>query len=101
MKAVNQVLVAGSYAAVAEAMLWENGSTYPWIRCWRLCGGQPAPGPDHRAAGMLVGSYPLGFRLALHHKDLGIALDAAESAARATDQPPGETEHDLMQGGTG
>ena len=28
---------------------------------------------------MLAGRYPLGFKLALHHKDLGIALDAAKS----------------------
>ena len=26
---------------------------------------------------MLTASYPLGFRMSLHHKDLGIALDAA------------------------
>jgi 3-hydroxyisobutyrate dehydrogenase/2-hydroxy-3-oxopropionate reductase len=26
---------------------------------------------------MLTFSYPLGFRMSLHHKDLGIALDAA------------------------
>ena len=26
---------------------------------------------------MLMGHYPLGFRMSLHHKDLGIALDAA------------------------
>ena len=25
---------------------------------------------------MLQGSYPLGFKLSLHHKDLGIALEA-------------------------
>ena len=24
-----------------------------------------------------MGDYPLGFRMSLHHKDLGIALDAA------------------------
>ena len=29
---------------------------------------------------MLEGHYPLGFKLALHHKDLGIALEAAEAA---------------------
>ena len=28
---------------------------------------------------MLQGSYPLGFKLSLHHKDLGIALAAASS----------------------
>ena len=27
---------------------------------------------------MLEDNYPLGFKLALHHKDLGIALDTAE-----------------------
>ena len=27
---------------------------------------------------MLMAEYPLGFRMALHHKDLGIALDAAD-----------------------
>ena len=26
---------------------------------------------------MLIARYPLGFRMSLHHKDLGIALDAA------------------------
>ena len=33
---------------------------------------------NHRAQGMLDGNYPLGFKLALHHKDLGIALDSAQ-----------------------
>ena len=28
---------------------------------------------------MLAGTYPLGFKLALHHKDLGIALSSAAS----------------------
>ena len=32
---------------------------------------------SHRAHSMLMGHYPLGFRMSLHHKDLGIALDAA------------------------
>jgi 3-hydroxyisobutyrate dehydrogenase/2-hydroxy-3-oxopropionate reductase len=34
---------------------------------------------DHRSIAMLEGSYPLGFRLSLHRKDLGIALDAAKA----------------------
>ena len=29
---------------------------------------------------MLDGTYPLGFRLSLHRKDLGIALDEAKAA---------------------
>ena len=32
---------------------------------------------DHRSTAMLNGSYPLGFRLSLHRKDLGIALETA------------------------
>ena len=32
---------------------------------------------EHRSRAMLNDTYPLGFKLALHHKDLGIALDAA------------------------
>ena len=34
---------------------------------------------NHRSGAMLQGSYPLGFKLSLHHKDLGIALEAANS----------------------
>ena len=32
---------------------------------------------NHRSGAMLQESYPLGFKLSLHHKDLGIALEAA------------------------
>ena len=34
----------------------------------------------HRSNAMLSDHYPLGFKLALHHKDLGIALHAAAEA---------------------
>ena len=34
---------------------------------------------EHRATAMLNASYPLGFKLALHHKDLGIALETAQA----------------------
>ncbi|MFM9048361.1 MAG: NAD-binding protein, partial [Cyanobium sp.] len=33
----------------------------------------------HRSAGMVAGTFPLGFRLALHRKDLAIALAAADA----------------------
>jgi len=35
---------------------------------------------QNRAANMISNTYPLGFKLALHRKDLGIALDEAEHA---------------------
>ncbi len=81
VKAVNQVLVAGSYAAVAEAMALGERLDLPMDQVVEALRGGAAGSwaLEHRAPGMLRGAYPLGFRLALHHKDLGIALDAAES----------------------
>ena len=52
---------------------------------------------------MLAGHYPLGFRLALHHKDLGIALEAAESVQLELpiSRRVLQLEADLMQRGHG
>ena len=81
VKAVNQVLVAGSYAAVAEAMALGQRLELPMSRVVEALEGGAAGSwaLSHRAAGMLAGRYPLGFKLALHHKDLGIALGSAEN----------------------
>ena len=81
VKAVNQVLVAGSYAAVAEAMALGERLALPMDQVVEALKGGAAGSwaLEHRAPGMLAGRYPLGFKLALHHKDLGIALDAAKS----------------------
>jgi 3-hydroxyisobutyrate dehydrogenase-like beta-hydroxyacid dehydrogenase len=79
VKAVNQVLVAGSYAAVAEALALGQrlGLPMPQV-CEALVDGAAGSWAlRHRAASMLAGDYPLGFKLALHHKDLAIALAAA------------------------
>ena len=46
VKAVNQVLVAGSYAAVAEAVALGQRLDCRCPRCWRHCAAvRPAPGP--------------------------------------------------------
>ena len=81
VKAVNQVLVAGSYAAVAEAMALGQRLELPMQQVVEALKGGAAGSwaLKHRAEGMLAGQYPLGFKLALHHKDLGIALSSAES----------------------
>ncbi|MCP9926670.1 NAD(P)-dependent oxidoreductase [Cyanobium sp. CH-040] len=78
-KAVNQVLVAGSYAAVAEAMALGRRLGLPMalVRDALTAGAAGSWALEHRAANMLEGRYPLGFRLALHRKDLAIALEAA------------------------
>lgn len=79
-KAVNQVLVAGSYAAVAEAMALGHRLGLPMEQvCEALAAGAAGSWAlENRAANMLSGHFPLGFKLALHRKDLGIALASAE-----------------------
>jgi 3-hydroxyisobutyrate dehydrogenase-like beta-hydroxyacid dehydrogenase len=81
-KAVNQVLVAGSYAAVAEAMALGQRLGLPMQTVCKALqeGAADSWALRHRAGGMLRGEFPLGFRLALHHKDLSIALAAAAEA---------------------
>ncbi|MGC6482370.1 MAG: NAD(P)-dependent oxidoreductase [Synechococcus sp.] len=82
VKAINQVLVAGSYAAVAEAIALGQHLQLPMDEVVRAL-KQGAAGSwalEHRSAAMLTDHYPLGFKLSLHHKDLGIALDAAAAA---------------------
>ena len=79
VKAINQVLVAGSYAAVAEAVALGQHLQLPMERVVDAL-RQGAAGSwalEHRSEAMLNDAYPLGFKLALHHKDLGIALEAA------------------------
>ena len=82
VKAVNQVLVAGSYAAVAEALALGERLGLPMARvCEALMEGAAGSWAlRQRSATMIEGKFPLGFRLALHHKDLQIALGAAAAA---------------------
>jgi 3-hydroxyisobutyrate dehydrogenase-like beta-hydroxyacid dehydrogenase len=84
-KAVNQVLVAGSYAAVAEAMVLGQRLGLPMEQvCQALeAGAAGSWALSNRAPQMLRGEFPLGFRLALHRKDLRIALATAEQAGVA------------------
>ena len=80
VKAINQVLVAGSYAAVAEAIALGQHLQLPMPQVVNAL-RQGAAGSwalEHRSQAMLNDDYPVGFKLALHHKDLGIALDAAQ-----------------------
>jgi 3-hydroxyisobutyrate dehydrogenase-like beta-hydroxyacid dehydrogenase len=80
-KAINQILVAGSYAAVAEAMALGQRLGLPMdaLRDALAGGAAGSWALQHRAGHMLAGHYPLGFKLALHRKDLAIALAAADA----------------------
>ena len=78
-KAVNQVILAGTYLSVAEGLVLaikagldpaqvvtalSTGAAQSWVLA-------------NRSGRMLANEYPLGFRVALHLKDLGIALAMA------------------------
>jgi 3-hydroxyisobutyrate dehydrogenase-like beta-hydroxyacid dehydrogenase len=80
-KAVNQVLVAGSYAAVAEALALAQRLGLPEAELVEALKGGAAGSwaLEHRSRPMIENHYPLGFRLALHRKDLAIALEAASA----------------------
>jgi len=73
------VLVAGSYAAVAEALsLAERLGLNRSQVVEALKGGAAGSWAlEHRSERMINDHYPLGFKLTLHRKDLGIALAAA------------------------
>ena len=104
-KAVNQVLVAGSYAAVAEAIALGQRLQLPMRQVIDALksGAAGSWALNHRSQAMLQGNYPLGFKLKLHHKDLGIALETANSVE--LDMPitalVEQLEADLIQQGYG
>lgn len=81
-KAVNQVLISGTYQAVAEGMvLADRLGVDPERVLDAVSGGAAASWVlDNRALNMIRNDYPLGFRMALHRKDLRIALEAAAEA---------------------
>lgn len=78
-KAMNQVIIAGTYAAVAEGIALGLRSGIDVGPTLQALGGGAAGSwvLEHRARNMIANEYPLGFRVRLHRKDLGIALEAA------------------------
>jgi 3-hydroxyisobutyrate dehydrogenase len=79
VKAVNQVIIAGTYLGVAEGIVLalkagldvrqvvdalSGGAAQSWVLA-------------NRSGRMIDNDYPLGFRVALHRKDLEIALGLA------------------------
>jgi 3-hydroxyisobutyrate dehydrogenase-like beta-hydroxyacid dehydrogenase len=78
-KAVNQVIIGGAYLGVAEGIvLGIRAGLDPHLLVEALSGGAAQSWIlANRSARMIDDEYPLGFRLALHRKDLGIALEMA------------------------
>jgi 3-hydroxyisobutyrate dehydrogenase len=103
VKAVNQVILAGAYLGVAEGIVLalkfgldveqvvgalSGGAAQSWVLA-------------NRSSRMIANDYPLGFKVALHRKDLRIALDLARDlgaelpvASLAATLEDGLIEHD-------
>jgi 2-hydroxy-3-oxopropionate reductase len=82
VKAANQLLVGGTYALVAEAiMLMERSGVDARAGLDMLAGGLAASRIlDTKRETMLAREFKPGFRIDLHHKDMGIAIAAARDA---------------------
>ena len=78
-KAINQVIIAGTYAAVAEGMAIGLAAGIDINAAHQAVSGGAAGSwvLSNRAMNMVNGEYPLGFRTRLHRKDLNIALETA------------------------
>ncbi len=81
-KAVNQVILAGTYLAVAEGVTLALAAGLDANAVvGALAGGAAGSWVlANRATRMIENDYPLGFRLSLHRKDLRIALDLASQS---------------------
>lgn len=79
VKAINQVIIAGTYAAVAEGVALGLAADLDMDAVIAAVSGGAAGSwvLENRSGNMVRGEYPLGFRTRLHRKDLGIALAAA------------------------
>lgn len=84
-KAVNQVILSGVYLGVAEGMVLAMKSGLDARQVAAALGGGAAGSwiLQNRAERMIDDDYPLGFRIALHLKDLTIALEQAREVGAA------------------
>ncbi|MEO6208219.1 MAG: NAD(P)-dependent oxidoreductase [Candidatus Limnocylindrales bacterium] len=85
VKAVNQVILAGTYLGVAEGIVLAIKAGLDVEQVVGALGGGAAQSwvLANRAGRMLDNDYPLGFKVALHRKDLGIALELAAQLGAA------------------
>ncbi len=79
VKAVNQVILAGTYLGVAEGLVLATKAGLDVEQVVEALGGGAAQSwvLANRSGRMIDNKYPLGFKLALHRKDLLIALELA------------------------
>ena len=79
VKAVNQVILAGTYIGVAEGIVLAIKAGLDVEQTVAALSGGAAQSwvLTNRSGRMLANDYPLGFKVSLHRKDLGIALSMA------------------------
>ena len=85
VKAANQLLVAGIIELVSEAIVLLEAHDADMDAAVRVLAGGLAGNQilERKAAGMLARRFEPGFRVDLHHKDLGITLASARQAGVA------------------
>ncbi len=84
-KAVNQVMLAGVYLGVAEGLVlaMKAGLDPGQVVAALSTGAAQSWVLANRSGRMIANDYPLGFRVALHLKDLGIGLAMARETGTA------------------
>jgi len=82
VKAANQLIVAVNIEAVAEAVVFLEAYGVDTEAALEVLGGGLAGSTvlQRKGSNMLAREFAPGFRLALHHKDLGIVTSAAREA---------------------
>jgi 3-hydroxyisobutyrate dehydrogenase len=85
VKAVNQVILAGTYLGVAEGIVlaMKAGLDVEQVVAALSGGAAQSWVLANRSGRMLANDYPLGFKVSLHRKDLGIALELARETGTA------------------
>lgn len=105
VKAVNQVILAGAYLGVAEGIALAIKAGLDVEQVVGALGGGAAQSwvLENRSGRMIDNDYPLGFKVALHRKDLGIALDLANQlgAVLPVSALAAQLESGLIAGGHG
>ena len=81
VKAANQLIVAGNLQLVAEAIVFLEAHGVDTTSALQVLAGGLAGSTvlDRKGAAMLERSFAPGFRIDLHHKDMGIIVDAART----------------------
>lgn len=103
VKAVNQVILAGAYVGVAEGIVLAMKAGLDVAQVVAALSGGAAQSwvLANRSERMWTNDYPLGFKVALHRKDLQIALDLARElgAELPVTELTERLETELIEGG--